>query len=401
MPLYKYKSISRDGKILKGNLDASNEADLEKRLGNMKLELIQAKVTHENRALFGQRKVDKTDLINFCIHMGQLTHAGIPILSGLTDLRDSLENSRFKEIVSNLVEAIEGGSTLSEALEGHPTIFDTLFVNLVKAGEISGKSAEIFDSLADMVKWQDELARTTKRLMISPMVVGFVVICVTTFLMVYLVPQLVEFIRNMGEELPLHTRALLATSNFITNFWYIIFSVPIVSFILIRILIKTNTKARYNFDNFKLHLWHIGPVLKKINLSRFANFFSLLHEAGIPVLHSLEISESIIDNKVIQRAISQAREDIEQGIPISTSFNNTGLFPPLVIRMLKIGEATGGLDKALLNVSYFYDRDIKDSIEKLQIMIQPTMTLFVGILLGWVIISVLGPVYSAISNLQF
>lgn len=400
MPLYKYKSMTRDGKVRLGSLDAVNEADLEKRLGNMKLDLVRASVTEERRSPIGQRRVERSDLIVFCIHMGQLTRAGVPILGGLTDLRDSLDHPRFKEVVGNLIEVIESGKNLSEALEEYPQIFDTLFVNLIKAGEASGQLAEVFDSLADMIKWQDELNTTTKKLLMQPLVVGTVVLGVTIFLMVYLVPQLVDFIVNMGEELPIHTRALIATSNFMTNYWFIWLPTPIVIFVTVKILVKTNMKFRFRMDNLKLRIWKIGPVIQKIILSRFASFFSMMYAAGIPILRSLEIAEGIIDNLVIKSALEQAREDIEQGDPISQSFENTGMFPPLVVRMLKIGETTGGLDKALLNVSYFYDRDIKDSIDKVQAMIQPTMTLIVGTILGWVMLSVLGPVYNALSNIQ-
>jgi len=400
MPLYKYKSMTRDGKIRLGSLDAVNEADLEKRLSNMKLDLVRANVTEEKRASIGQRKVERSDLIVFCIHMGQLTRAGVPILGGLTDLRDSLDHPRFKEVVGNLIEVIEGGKNLSEALEDYPQIFDTMFVNLIKAGEASGQLAEVFDSLSDMIKWQDELHQTTKKLLMQPLVVGSVVLGVTVFLMVYLVPQLIEFIANMGEELPTHTKALIATSNFMTNFWYIWVPTPILAFIIVKIMMRTSPKFRFNMDHFKLRIWKVGPVMQKIILSRFANFFSMMYTAGIPILRSLEIAEGIIDNLVIKSALEQAREDIEQGDPISQSFENTGMFPPLVVRILKIGETTGSLDKALLNVSYFYDRDIKDSIDKLQTMIQPTMTVVVGTILGWVMISVLGPVYNALSNIQ-
>jgi len=223
---------------------------------------------------------------------------------------------------------------------------------------------------------------------------------VTIFLMLYLVPQLVEFIVNMDQELPAHTRALIATSDFMSDYWYIIIPTPIVLFILLKLMAATNEKVRYQVDLMKLKTPKIGPVLQKIILSRFANFFSLMYGAGIPILQSLQISEGVINNVVIRNALEQAREDIEQGQPISKSFEITGMFPPLVVRMLKIGETTGGLDKALLNVSYFYDRDIKDSIDNLQALIQPVMTAVVGTMLGWVMISVLGPVYSSLSNIQ-
>lgn len=401
MPLYKYKAMSRSGKIRNGSLDAVNELDLEQRLGKMSLDLIRSEVTEEKRASFGQRKVEKSDLINFCFHMEQLSRAGVPLLDGLADLRDSLDHPRFKEIIANIIDEIEGGKSLSEALSEHPTIFDNLFLNLIRAGEASGELANIFASLSDTIKWQDELSKSTKKLLMSPLFVGTAVIGVTIFLMVYLVPQLVGFITSMGQTLPIHTRALIATSNFMVNYWYICLGLPIALLFGSTALLRFSAKARFRMDGYKLKAWKVGPVAQKILLSRFANFFAMMYAAGIPILRCLEISEGIVDNLVVKEALRQAREDISEGDPLSQSFANTGLFPPLVVRMLKVGETTGGLDKALLNISYFYGRDIKDSIDKVQASIQPIMTGVLGALLGWVMMAVLGPVYNTISTIQF
>lgn len=400
MALYSYKAMTRDGMTRNGNLEANNEADLEKRLGNMKLDLIRSELSVQRQMSLGKPKVERRDLIIFCMQMAQLMRAGVPILESLTDLRDSLDSPQFKEVIASLIEIIESGKNLSQSMEEFPEIFDTLFVNLIRAGEASGKLAEVLEALTDMIKWQDELATSTKKLLMTPLIVGSVVLGVTVFLMVYLVPQLIDFIANMGEALPMHTRALIATSNAMVNYWYIWLIVPTVSFITLKILIKTNANVRFQVDGIKLKVPKLGPVILKIILARFANFFSMMYAAGIPILASLEIAEGIIDNLVVRSAIAKARVDIEQGDPISQSMANTGMFPPLVLRMLKIGETTGKLDKALLNVSYFYERDIKDSIDKLQALIQPAMTVVVGSLLGWVMISVLGPVYSSLSNIK-
>jgi len=400
MALFRYKAMTRDGKIRNGNLDATNEVDLEQRLVRMGLDLIRSDVTEERRASIGQKKIEKSDLINFCFHMEQLTKAGVPLLEGLKDLRDSLEHPRFREIIANLVDEIEAGKSLSDALSDHPTIFDTLFVNLIRAGEATGELPKVFDSLSQTIKWADELERTTKKLLTSPLIVGTVVLGVTAFLMIYLVPQLVEFLESMGEELPAHTRALIATSDFMVEYWYMIIIAPPVTFFGIKLLIKHNEKAAMQADFFKINVWKIGPVIQKILLSRFANFFAMMYAAGIPILKCLDIAEGVIDNRVIKQALGYARTDIQQGNPIAQSFENTGLFPPLVIRMLQVGETTGKLDNALLNISYFYDRDIKDSIDKVQALIGPVMTAILGLLLGWVMLSVLGPIYNTISNVQ-
>lgn len=400
MAIYTYKAMTREGFIRQGSLEAVNEADLEKRLVNMRLDLIKATPTAERKTNTSRHKVEKRELILFCVQMSQLAKAGVPLIEAMADLRDSVESMQFKEVIGSIIEVIESGKSLSQALEDFPHIFDTLFINLVKAGEATGKLAEIFESLADMIKWQDELASSTKKLMMTPLIVGSVVIGVTVFLMVYLVPQLVGFLKNMGQELPTHTKALIATSNFMINYWPVWVITPVALFIGIKVAAKTNPKFRLTLDGIKLKLPKVGQVQLKIILSRFANFFSMMYAAGIPILTSLEIAEGIIDNLMIKAALARARSDIEQGEPISTSLANTGMFPPLVVRMLRIGETTGKLDKALLNISYFYERDIKDSIDKLQALIQPAMTMVVGLLLGWVMLSILGPVYSSFGKIK-
>ena len=399
MTLYRYKAISHEGEIRQGSIEAANEADLESRLSKMKMDLISAKQGKKASFSLTPKKVERRELIVFCLHMGQLTNAGVPLLDGLTDLRDSMENPYFKEVLANITEAIEGGKTLSQSLAMYPKIFDTLFINLIHAGEASGNLGKVFTSLSEMIKWQDELSESTKKLMMSPLIVGLVVFAVLFFLMVYLVPQLVEFIVNMGQELPGYTIALIATSNFIVNYWYLCLTVPVLLFFGLKGAVAASEPIHKAFDAFTLRIPRLGSVLQKIYLSRFANYFAMMYAAGVPILRIFEIAEGIISNRVIQQAIVRAKEDIEQGDPISQSLETSGMFPPLVLRMIKIGETTGQLDKALLNVSYFYERDIKDSIEKLQAMIQPLMTLILGGLLGWVMLSVLGPVYSSLSNL--
>ncbi|HTR00132.1 MAG TPA: type II secretion system F family protein, partial [Candidatus Acidoferrum sp.] len=226
MALYTYKAMTREGFIRNGALEATNEADLEKRLVNMRLDLIKATPTVERKTNTSRHRVERRDLILFCIQMSQLAKAGVPLLEAMTDLRDSVEGHQFKEVIGNIIEVIESGKSLSQALEDFPHIFDTLFINLVKAGEATGKLGDIFESLSDMIKWQDELASSTKKLLMTPIIVGTVVIGVTIFLMVYLVPQLVGFIKNMGQQLPTHTKVLIATSDFMINYWYIWLPTP-------------------------------------------------------------------------------------------------------------------------------------------------------------------------------
>jgi type IV pilus assembly protein PilC len=400
MAMYSYQSMDQNGKTIRGVMDAANMPDLELRLKRMELDLIDCKPAGQQTFTFGRRKITRKDLINFCFHMEQLTGAGVPILEGLADLRDSLEQPRFREVVADMIENIEGGSQLSDAMARHPLIFDKTFSSLIMAGEQTGRISEVFKNLGESLKWQDELASQTKKIVMYPAFVGTIVLGVTFFLMIFLVPQLTGFIKNMGQELPFHTKALIFVSNIFVNYWYLVLSLPVVIFVTLKVTLKSSERARYMADEYKLRLWMIGPVLHKIILARFVTFFALMYASGITILDCIRLSEEIVNNRMIARGLHQAGQLIAEGQGVTTAFQMTGIFPPLIIRMLKVGEATGSLDTALRNVGYFYNRDVKEMIERVQALIEPIMTVLLGALLGWVMLSVLGPIYDTISKIK-
>lgn len=399
MALYSYKAIDSAGKTAKGLQDAANLIDLELRLKRSGLDLIKAREQEETIS-FGSGRIKRADLITFFFNLEQLVRAGVPLLECLADLRDSMEEATFREIIASLVESIENGRKLSQAMAEHPNAFDKITVSLTKAGEDSGKLVEVFKHLTDSLKWQDEMAAQTKNMMIYPAFVGTVVLAITFFLMIYLVPQLVGFIKGMGQDIPIQTRMLLATSAFFVNYWYVIVLTPFVLFGIYRVALAGNPGLQYHLDNFKLHVWPTGPILRKIILARFANTFAMMYSSGISILDCIANSRDLVNNQVIAKSLQNVMQEIEAGKNLTQSFQQSGIFPPLVVRMLTVGEATGQLDQALLNVSYFYDRDVKDSIKKVQVMIEPTMTIILGALLGWVMLSVLSPIYDIISKVK-
>lgn len=399
MALYSYKAIDSNGKSVKGMQDAANLVDLEMRLKRGGIDLISGK-EEENNASFGASKIKRIDLITFFFNLGQLSRAGVPLLECLGDLRDTMEEAKFREIIASMVESIENGKKLSQAMAENPNAFDKITVNLTKAGEDSGRLVEVFEHLTESLKWQDEMASQTKNMMIYPLFVGSIVLAITFFLMIYLVPQLVGFIKGMGQDIPIQTRILLATSDFFVNFWYVILLAPFVLFGAYKGALVANPKLQYHVDNLKLNIWPTGPILRKIILARFANTFAMMYSSGITILDCIANSRDLVDNQVIAQSLQNVMKEIESGKNLTQSFPQTGIFPPLVVRMLKVGEATGQLDQALLNVSYFYDRDVKDSIKKVQVMIEPMMTIILGALLGWVMLSVLSPIYDIIGKVK-
>ena len=397
--VFDYKAVSAEGRMVFGRIDAINIVDLEMRLKRMDLDLVTGKAIDQQK-LFGKRKIPRPDLINFCFHLDQLTRAGVPILEGLADLRDSIENPRFREVIAGLIEGIEGGQTLSLAMADHPTVFNPVFVNLIRAGEATGQLPDVLSSLTESLKWEDELASHTKKLLMYPAFVGTVVISATFFLMIYMVPQLKMFVKNMGQTLPPQTQLLFFVSDLLVAYWWAFLLLPVLSVIGLITTLRSNPLARLRFDGVKLRLPVLGPILNKIILSRFANTFAMLYAAGIPILESIRTTQDIVGNRVIRKALRRVEQSIREGQNVANAFHDAGLFPPLVVRMLRVGENTGGLDKALLNVSYFYNRDVKESVEKAQTLIEPMLTVFMGMLLGWIMLSVLGPIYDVIGKIK-
>jgi type IV pilus assembly protein PilC len=399
MALYAYRAMNLQGRIVTGSLDAMNPVDLEMRLKRLGFDL----VTHgfANRpSLFRKRRINRPELINFCFHLEQLMRAGVPIIEALSDLRDSVTTPNFRETLANLVESIEGGMRLSDAMAQHVETFDTVFVSLIRAGEQSGQLPAVLAKLTENLRWQDELAAQTKKLMLYPAFVGTVMFVAFAFLMTKIVPDLIAVVKTMQPQLPLQTRVLLVVSDVFKNYWYLVIGVPIAFFFAFRAIVRASPKAQLRIDRIKLQLPLVGPTLQKMILARFATFFAMMYASGISILDCLQAAEKMAGNRVIEDGLQQVGRGIAEGQGITQSFQTVGLFPPLVLRMLRVGESTGGLDVALENVAYFYNRDVKESISKLQALIEPALTLFLGSMLIWVIMSVLGPIWGLISNVK-
>ena len=402
MPSFQYKAVDKTGRPVRGGLDAVNEADLELRLRRMNLDLITCKqVDRKQSRLTGGGKITRRDLINFCFDIEQMSRSGIPILEGMRDLRNTMESPRFREILTIMIEDMEGGKVLSQCMAAHPEVFDKVFVSLVGAGEQTGRMPEIFQSLADSLKWQDELASQTKRLLIYPTMVMLVVMAVVLFLLIYLVPQVTGLLKTMGVALPFQTRFLIATSNLVIEWWPLIFGIPIIGGIIAAVSLTRNSRTQYLWDNAKLHLPVVGAILQKIILARFATFFALMYESGITVLEAMRTSEAIVGNRVIADGLNRAGQQVSAGASLTEVFHNLGIFPPLVIRMLRVGENTGALDVALRNVNYFYTRDVRESVDKALKMLEPAITLGLGMVLAFIMWAVLSPVYDVLGKMKF
>lgn len=400
MALFAYRAVDADGRISSGNLDAANAIDLELRLKRLGLDLVRFESVKKSVAA-RTRKISRTELITFCFHLSQLLKAGVTIIEALTDLRDTVDNPGFRQVLASLLEDIEGGLTLSDAMAHHPYCFDGVFTALVRAGEQSGQLNVVLDELTENLKWQDEMASQAKKALVYPAIVFVVIIGVVFILMTVLVPQLAATFKTLVPKLPRETEALIAISNFFVRYWWLLLGIPAAAAVATWVVSRTNEKLQRVLDEVALRLPVLGDIRQKIILARFSTFFAMLYRAGISVLDCIQICEKIVGNRVMEAGLQRVGRAISEGQGISQAFVATKLFPPLVLRMLRVGESTGGLDTALLNVSYFYNRQVREGISKMQALIGPATTLLLGGIIVAIMYAIFLPIYDVIAKIKF
>lgn len=400
MSEFKYKSINQDGKIFQGRMHAANALELEHRIANQAQDLIVFNEIKPSNFKIGRKRLQRRDLINMVFQLEQLTKSGVPLLDGLKDLRDTAEEGYYRDVLASLCESIEGGQKFSEALKNFENDFDTIFISLVEVGEESGELPKILKDMGNTLRWMDELISATVKIMIYPAIVGCVVLAVTVFLMVYLVPKIIPLITEMGGVIPGHTLALIATSDFIVNYWWLLLMLPVGISFFVKFMCKRSQQFLYRYDKLKLSVPIFGKISFMIKVARLSNYMALLYSSGITVLRALEISKNLMGNTVLEKAVDTVHSRISEGATMSEGFATAQLFPPLVVRMVRVGENTGNLDESLLNVSYFFNREVQESIDKIEPAITPILTVVMGVLLGWIMVSVLGPIWDVVGSIQ-
>ena len=312
MPSYSYKAINDKGRRLSGSIMADNELDLEARLKHVGLDLIEYREAREKKKS-ARGKVSIKDLIILCMHLEQLDRAGVPLHDALADVRDSSESPRLRDVLTGVYESVRNGTVLSKALEAYPRVFNEVFVGLVAAGEKTGKLSESFVHLADHLKWTAEIRSKIKKATRYPMVLLVVISGVISVMMLAVVPKLVDFIISQGFSLPLHTRALIATSHAFENYWYLILGIPIATFVTIMFLYRTSDSSAYKIDAVVMRVPLIGNVTRKIDMARFTHFFSVMFTSGIDVLQSLSSAKEVVHNRVLKESIDLVTTNVTEG----------------------------------------------------------------------------------------
>jgi type IV pilus assembly protein PilC len=376
---------------------AESEEQLAMTLREMDLYLVSAKLDEASTPFYITRPVKRRELINFTVHLSAAIGGGIPILQAFEDLELQTTNRRMKRAIGMIMEDLRGGSSLSEALSRHPEIFSDIYVHMVKAGETSGSLVQVFQHLTSFLEWQDGLASEVKRATIYPAMVLVAVIGLILVLVGFVFPRILPVILNLKVPLPFITRAVMAVANLIRYGWYWILLAVAALFFLIR-LMKASEAGMLIWDAIKLRLPVIGPLIEQICLSRFAHHLGILLRTGVDISQSLSISERVVGNAVIAQAVREAREKVIQGGSLWRSLQETGVFPPLVIRMIFIGETTGTIDSTLERVTAYYDREVPATVKKLFAVLEPLIIMLLAGIVLVVALSIFIPLYDSLGR---
>lgn len=399
MPQYAYRAINDRGRSVRGKINAANDHDLFQQLRTIGLELVDAKEVQERKlAIALAPKIKSRDQIQLCLHLYQLQDAGVPLIEGLADVRDSTENARLRDMMAEIYRDVSEGSSLSEAFGRHKT-FGQVFTSLISAGEASGNLNDSFNQLVKHLKWTEAVNSKIKKATRYPSIIMVMMVALFFFMMTLVVPEVVGFLRGLGTELPLVTTSLIATSDFVQERWYVLLIVPVALFVALRTAIKLSPRFAYGVDAALLRLPVLGGLITKISLSRFSHFFATMFASGVPLLQCLETSQRVVSNRVLSTALEQVREAVQTGVSLSSALERSGQFPSLVIRMVRIGEDSGNLSQTLGNVTDFYDRDVDDAVDAVVAMAEPALTVAAGLLMAWIIGGVFGPLYDSFGNM--
>ncbi|MCM2359018.1 MAG: type II secretion system F family protein [Geobacteraceae bacterium] len=396
MAKFSWEARSKTGSAQKGSMEASSAALVEAQLKRYGFTGIAVKEEGKRRELkipgFGAKKVDSKDLVVFTRQFATMIDSGLPLVQCLDILASQQENPTFKKILYKVKEDVESGSTFADALGKHPKAFDDLFVNLVAAGEVGGILDTILNRLAAYIEKAMKLKKKVKGAMVYPTTIMAIAVIVVGVILVFVIPTFAKMFADFGGELPAPTKIVIAMSNFITK--YII--VMIGAGIGINVAIKkyyATPNGRKVMDRLFLKLPVIGPLIRKVSVAKFTRTLGTMISSGVPIMDGLEIVAKTSGNKVVEEAIFKVRQSISEGKTMAEPLAACGVFPPMVVQMISVGEATGAMDAMLNKIADFYDDEVDDAVGALTSMMEPLLMVFLGTVVGGLVVAMYLPIF--------
>lgn len=392
MSTYQYSAKDKNGHTVMAILEAASESEVATVLHNKDLVIVSIKQIKKRVFKRKNGKIKTDDLVIFSRQLATMIDSGIPLVQSLGILGEQIENKNLKNVVIIVRQDIEAGVSFYNALAKHPNVFSEFFINMARAGEASGMLDDVLDRLATYLEKQAALNRKIRSSLVYPALVVMLAILITAVLLLKVVPTFKGIFEMLGGELPLPTRILIGVSDLLKrNFLFKVILLAISAFFFKRYI--STKKGRYNFDAQKLKIPVLGSLFRKIALAKFARTFSTLVRSGVAILNALEIVAKTSGNKIVEETVENCRTAVRNGEPISRPLSKSMIFPPMVCRMIGVGEQTGQLEKMLSKVADFYEDQVDAAVAALTSMIEPLVITFLGIVIGGIVIALFLPIF--------
>ncbi len=400
--LFAYKARNLSGKLLTGKIEAESQDAAIAQLRNKNYYVVQINTAmyfkFDLEKLFSL-KIKVKDLAVFCRQNATMIEAGIPLLQCLNILTQQTESKKLREILKAVIMDIENGKSLSEAFRVHQRYLPDIFIDMLTAGEVSGTLDQAMERLANQFEKDHELKEKIKSAMTYPLVIGAFAFLAMAILLVVVVPIFVEIFEQVGAELPLPTRIMLGVSKVCSNFWYLILPAPLLLYFGLKSFAATD-RGKVITDRLLLKLPVYGKLTQKTITARFARTLATLLKSGVPLMQSLETVENVVGNTQVTKIIKAARENIKEGENMSPILLNASFFPPMAVNMIAIGEESGALDALLEKVAIYYEQEVETLVAKLSSVIEPLMIAGVGIMVGFIAVSIYLPLFGLSGAMQ-
>ncbi len=403
MPTFQYEALDRGGQEITGTVEAPSESSAISQLRDRGYRPFDVSEQSEGFGLgldfdipfLGGNSVGQEEVTLFTRQMATLLSAGLPLLKSVNIMEEQTENEEFQEILDEISSDIKSGSSFSEALQRHPNVFDELYINMIKAGEVGGVLEVVLERLAEFAEKAQELRAKMKSATIYPGVMFTVAVLVVGFLLVFVLPTFVELFNDMGVDLPLPTVIVISVSNFMINYWWLLIIALVGAFYAVKWYYSTDS-GEYVLDNLKLNLPVFGELFRKAVIARFTRTFATLIRSGVPILEAIEIVQDTVGNRVIGDMMDDVYDSISEGDTISEPLYEAGEFPPMVVHMISVGEETGNLDDMLTRIADTYEMEVEEMVEGLGSLLEPLLILFMGGAIGIIVMALFLPMFQIV-----
>jgi type IV pilus assembly protein PilC len=400
-PVFKWSGKTRQGDVRSGEMEASDADAVRARLSQMGIEptKVKKKAKEIHLSIPGMGGVTTKDILVFTRQFSVMIDAGLPLVQALDILGSQSDNPAFKKVLLAVKVRVESGSTFADALGDHPKVFDELFVQLVRAGEIGGILDTILQRLGAYIEKNEKLARRVKGAMVYPGIVLTVALAVTVVLLAFVTPTFEKMFKDFGGAMPGPTQFLIDLSHGLRDNWYWFAGVPLSLVVAFKAFVR-NKRGRELWDAFVLKMPLFGPLIRKIAVARFTRTLGTMLSSGVPILDALEIVAKSSGNKTIEKGVYFTRAKISEGKNMASPLAETGVFPPMVVQMIGVGEATGAMDQMLSKIADFYDDEVDVAVAALTSMIEPIMMVFLGGVVGGFLVAMYLPIFSIAGNIK-